>query len=334
MATDFTNKLRRQRRLFTLVLILLWGLIIPFIGFRIVVFSNWVNNMREFSSDELLIYDDIFLALALVASILISILWLMFRDVSRSLNDSTAAIEQEHRSALREEQEKIRIKRQLTNNINHELKTPICSIIGYLDLILSNDNIDPQTARNFVQKSYDQAERLRRLMMDLSTITRIDEGGEQIGYEDVNITKIVESIVDDTLPQAHHNNIVVENLITQNITINGNHSLVYSIFRNLIDNAISYSGGRQIFVELMRSNPTEFSFRVRDNGIGVDEQHLPYLFERFYRVDTGRSRKLGGTGLGLSIVKNAVLFHGGSIIAQLTNQGSLEFIFTLKANNN
>lgn len=331
MAMDFTSKLRRQKRLFTLVLVVLWGLMIPFIGFRIALFTNWVNNIKEFSAEELLIYDNIFLALAFVASILISIIWLIFRAVCRSLSDSATMIEQEHLSALRQEQEKIRIKRQLTNNINHELKTPICSIIGYLDLILSNENLDNETTRNFAQKSYDQAERLRRLMVDLSTITRIDEGCEQIGLESVNITKIVEEIVDDTLPQAHNNNIVVDNRITQNITINGNQSLVYSIFRNLIDNAINYSGGRRVVVEQMRSNPTEFSFRVRDNGIGVDEQHLPYLFERFYRVDAGRSRKLGGTGLGLSIVKNAVLFHGGSIIAKLTSQGSLEFLFTLKA---
>ncbi|MFR9650430.1 MAG: ATP-binding protein [Rikenellaceae bacterium] len=333
MATDFTNKIRRQSRLFTFVLILLWGLVIPFIGFRVILSTGIGDNIAWLSSDELVLYDNIFIFIALIVTLLTSFIWLMFRRLCRSLNESAERIEREQLSALREEQEKIRIKRHLTNNINHELKTPICSIIGYLDLILTNENLDIQNTRNFVKKSFDQAERLRQLMLDLSTITRIDEGGDQIGCESVNITQIVESIVDDTLPQAHNNNIVVENRISQNISINGNHSLVYSIFRNLVDNAISYSGGRHVFIELMRSNPTEFSFRVRDNGIGIDAVHLPYLFERFYRVDTGRSRKLGGTGLGLSIVKNAVLFHGGSIIAQLTNQGSLEFIFTLKVNS-
>lgn len=333
MATDFTNKIRRQSRLFTFVLILLWGLVIPFIGFRVILSTGIGDNIAWLSSDELVLYDNIFIFIALIVTLLTSFIWLMFRRLCRSLNESAERIEREQLSALREEQEKTRIKRQLTNNINHELKTPICSIIGYLDLILTNENLDIQNTRNFVKKSFDQAERLRQLMLDLSTITRIDEGGDQIGCESVNITQIVESIVDDTLPQAHNNNIVVENRISQNISINGNHSLVYSIFRNLVDNAISYSGGRHVFIELMRSNPTEFSFRVRDNGIGIDAVHLPYLFERFYRVDTGRSRKLGGTGLGLSIVKNAVLFHGGSIIAQLTNQGSLEFIFTLKVNS-
>ncbi len=330
MDMDFTSKLRRQRRLFTIVLVLLWGSIIPFIIFRAVVFSQARGDFETFTQEDLIHYDNIFLVLALVVSILVSVIWFIFRRLYSSLSETVMMVEHEHKVALREEQEKIRIKRQLTNNINHELKTPICSIMGYLGLIVDNDKLDNASTRAFVEKSYAQAERLRRLMADLSTITRIDEGSEHIECESVNITQMIASIVEDTLPQAQNNNIVVENRITQSISITGNYSLLYSIFRNLIDNSISYSGGRQVFVELMKSNPTEFSFKVRDNGIGVDERHLPYLFERFYRVDTGRSRKLGGTGLGLSIVKNAVLFHGGSIIAQLTSQGSLEFLFTLK----
>ena len=295
-------------------------------------FSRIANGF-DYTPEELVRYDNVFLIIAFIATILISVIGFMFMRVYKSLHESIDAIEREHEMALREEQEKIRIKRQLTNNINHELKTPICSIMGYLDLIINNDKLDQTTIRTFVQKSYDQAERLRRLMADLSTITRIDEGSSKIELEHVNITKMIASIIDDTLPQAVNNNIEVVNRVSQNISMNGNYMLLYSIFRNLIDNAISYSGGRQVTVELLKSNPTEYNFKIRDNGIGVDERHLPYLFERFYRVDTGRSRKLGGTGLGLSIVKNAVLFHGGSIIAQLTQQGSLEFVFTLKTDS-
>ncbi len=329
MGTVFTSRLRRQGRLFIIVLVLLWGLILPFIGFRIAAYTRISDGYL--SQIEILRLDNIFIGLALFATLLISVIGLLFRRLYKSLLESADVIEREHKVALREEQEKIRIKRQLTNNINHELKTPICSIMGYLDLIINNDKLDQNNIRVFVQKSYEQADRLRRLMADLSTITRIDEGSTKIEVEQVNITKMIATIVDDTLPQATNNNIVVVNRVSQSISMMGNYMLLYSIFRNLVDNAISYSGGRQVSIELLRSNPTEFSFRVQDNGIGVEERHLPYLFERFYRVDTGRSRKLGGTGLGLSIVKNAVLFHGGSIIAQLTSKGSLEFLFTLKA---
>ncbi|MCD7710954.1 MAG: HAMP domain-containing histidine kinase, partial [Porphyromonadaceae bacterium] len=110
----------------------------------------------------------------------------------------------------------------------------------------------------------------------------------------------------------------------------GNASLLDSIFRNLIENAIAYSGGRDIFIRLVEETPEAYAISFADNGIGVEEEHLPHIFERFYRIDSGRSRKLGGTGLGLSIVKNAVLFHGGTIEARNRYEGGLEFFFTLK----
>ncbi len=126
------------------------------------------------------------------------------------------------------------------------------------------------------------------------------------------------------------NNIEVINRMTEDVEICGNQMLLYSIFCNLIDNAIAYSGGRRVFVDLVNVDDTHYHFLVRDNGIGVESRHLTHLFERFYRVDKGRSRKAGGTGLGLSIVKNAVLFHGGQIEARAARGGGLEFYFSLK----
>ena len=110
----------------------------------------------------------------------------------------------------------------------------------------------------------------------------------------------------------------------------GNPSLLASVFRNLADNAAAYSGGRDIFIRLAEDTPEECTVLFADNGIGVDEEHLPHLFERFYRVDKGRSRKLGGTGLGLAIVRNAVAFHGGTISVRNRDEGGLEFRFTLR----
>ena len=106
--------------------------------------------------------------------------------------------------------------------------------------------------------------------------------------------------------------------------------MVYSIFRNLIDNSISYAGrGTTIFINCFRSDEKFLYISFSDNGVGVDDKYLNRLFERFYRIDKGRSRKLGGTGLGLSIVKNAVVLHGGSISVKNRVEGGLEFIFTL-----
>ena len=122
----------------------------------------------------------------------------------------------------------------------------------------------------------------------------------------------------------------LNNYLPQDIIIHGNPSLIYSIFHNLIDNAINYAGeGTNIN---LCAEPADdcWLFRISDNGIGVAPEHLPRIFERFYRIDKGRSRSLGGTGLGLAIVKNAVLLHGGTITAQNIATGGLQFEFTLK----
>ncbi|MFR9552921.1 MAG: HAMP domain-containing sensor histidine kinase [Rikenellaceae bacterium] len=284
----------------------------------------------EVSLAEVFSVSNIFLAIAIVISILISVIGYITARLYYHLKQAAVDLEREHTLKEREEQEKIRIKRQLTNNINHELKTPICSILGYLDMIINNPNLTHEQIISFSTKSYDQAERLRHLMSDLSTITRIDEAGVMIEREDVDVSRMVEDLIDDVCPQALQQSISVVNALPEGVVVCGNSSLLYSIFRNLVDNAIAYSGGRKVWVELLHSTHDIHYFVVRDNGIGIEEKHLEYIFERFYRVDKGRSRKMGGTGLGLSIVKNAVLFHGGAIEARLSPKGGVEFHFSLK----
>lgn len=270
-----------------------------------------------------------FLIVAIVISLLISVIGYITSRLYYNLDVTTKERDREHETARREEQDKLRLKRQLTNNINHELKTPICSILGYMEMILNNDKLSEEQCRMFVSKSYAQAERLRHLMMDLSTITRIDEAGNMIDREKINLTTLIQDVKDDVVPQLEKQNITIKTNISKELYIDGNQSLLYSVFRNLVDNAIAYSGGRNIWIDLVAVDSEKYYFSLRDNGIGIDEKHLPYIFERFYRVDKGRSRKMGGTGLGLSIVKNAILFHSGTIEARLEELGGLEFRFSL-----
>lgn len=117
------------------------------------------------------------------------------------------------------------------------------------------------------------------------------------------------------------------------VTIYGNTSLIGSIFSNLTDNAIAYSEGKNIYLTLLENTDEQCSIRFEDDGKGVSTNHLPHLFERFYRVDKGRSRQRGGTGLGLAIVKHAVQFHGGIITIMNRPNGGLRFDFTLRKSN-
>lgn len=230
-----------------------------------------------------------------------------------------------------QEEERARLKRQLTQNVAHELKTPVSSIQGYLETIISNPNISQENLRTFLERSYAQSNRLTLLLRDISVLTRMDEAPEMVEKETVNLSRIVENILNEVALGLEEKQIRVVNLLPQDLIITGSSSLLYSIFRNLTDNAIAYAGiGVQITINCFREDEKFYYFSFADTGVGVPEEHLNRLFERFYRVDKGRSRKLGGTGLGLAIVKNAVLFHGGTIFAKNAPTGGLEFVFTLQ----
>ena len=245
---------------------------------------------------------------------------IIFQDMSFeiSINDVTM------------EEEQIRLKRQLTQNIAHELKTPVSSIQGYLETIVNNDHIPHDKMNVFLERCYAQSNRLSRLLRDISVLTRMDEAANMIDMEKVDISVLVTNIVNEVSLELEEKQITVVNSLKKDIQIRGNYSLLYSIFRNLMDNAIAYAGTNiQININCFREDENFYYFSFADTGVGVSPEHLNRLFERFYRVDKGRSRKLGGTGLGLAIVKNAVIIHGGSISAKNNQGGGLEFVFTL-----
>ena len=229
-----------------------------------------------------------------------------------------------------QEEEQIRLKRQLTQNIAHELKTPVSSIQGYLETIVSNENLPREKMTLFLERCYAQSNRLARLLRDISVLTRMDEAANMIDMEKVDISVLVANIVNEVSLELEEKHITVVNSLRPRIQLKGNYSLLYSIFRNLMDNAIAYAGTNiRINISCFREDENYYYFSFADTGVGVAPEHLNRLFERFYRIDKGRSRKLGGTGLGLAIVKNAVLIHGGTISAKNNQGGGLEFVFTL-----
>ena len=236
------------------------------------------------------------------------------------------------------EEEKVRIKRQLTQNAAHELKTPAASIHGYLESIIDNPDMPEDKKKHFLERCFAQSERMNKLLLDMSALTKLDEIDDdrseaRQAYRPVDVLQIIQSALDDTALQLQEKGIAPSLQLPQHVEVLGDQSLIYSIFRNLIDNAIAYATGASLLsitcTELEKEGRHFYEFIVSDNGQGVEAQHLTHLFERFYRVDKGRSRKLGGTGLGLAIVKNAVVAHGGQATALSTPGGGLTIRFTL-----
>ncbi|MBR5827745.1 MAG: GHKL domain-containing protein [Paludibacteraceae bacterium] len=232
-----------------------------------------------------------------------------------------------HKRKLRQAREQQR--QILTENISHELKTPVASIRGALETILMHPDMPEEQRLQFLERAYHQAGRLSNLVEDISTINKLDAQSDFYNRLEVDVYTIVENVVADLTLRATQLGATITHNIPKHLIISGNYTLLYSIFHNIVDNALNYVENAKIHINCTNQDPANIYFSIADNGTGVSIEALPHLFERFYRVDKGRSRKAGGTGLGLSIVKHAVLFHGGSISAHNLPDGGLEFEFSL-----
>lgn len=239
--------------------------------------------------------------------------------------------DRQQREALRQQQEKDRIKRQLTNNINHELKTPVASIQICLETLMANPDISEDVRNDLVQRSNQHCQRLIRLLGDVAQITRMEQGPQHLVRQRVSISAILDEIQGEMVlrPDGQRMNMHMT-VPTENTDIYGSETMLTSIFRNLTDNALAYSGGTDIYISVENINDDTVSVIFEDNGTGIEARHLPHIFERFYRIDLGRSRRMGGTGLGLAIVKHAVELHGGVIYAENVMPHGLRFRFTLR----
>lgn len=221
-------------------------------------------------------------------------------------------------------------RRQLTQNISHELKTPVASILGFTETILDNPELDEQQKTEFVERTHRQAQRLSHLLADISTLNRMDYASQQLQHEQVDLSQLVQEIVRESWQAISDRSITVNTDLPEHILVKGNPQLLYGIFRNLMDNALNYAGTGVVVSITANEQARQWRFTFSDTGRGIAAEHLPHIFERFYRIDKGRSRSMGGTGLGLAIVKNAVIHHGGTIQALVNQAGGLTVEFTLR----
>ncbi|MBR4980375.1 MAG: hypothetical protein IKY05_02620, partial [Bacteroidales bacterium] len=235
-------------------------------------------------------------------------------------------------------------KQQMSHNIAHELKTPLTGIKAYLETIMQSEDMPEDQIRKFVGKAYTQTLRLTDLVSEVSTLNKLDESselkkGDESVYqiEEVNIKKLLQEIIGEIGYKLEKNNVKFSPRISSQLKINGSYTLIYSLFKNLIDNSIEH-GGKDIEITLVAGidqvsgeGGYKINFTYTDTGQGVPPEALERIFERFYRVEEGRTRKTGGSGLGLAIVKNAVAFHKGTIKASLRPGGGIIFKFSLSS---
>ena len=223
------------------------------------------------------------------------------------------------------------LKQQMSHNISHELRTPVSSIRGFLETLITCENLSVERRQDFLQRALLQVERLSDLIRDVALISKIEEAAATLPRENVDLRLLVSETIEELQSDLDKQDMSVVVDISEDTTICGNYSLLHSIFRNLLENSVRYAGqGTRVEISCYKKNADFLFFRYFNNGEQIPEEHLPRLFERFYRITEGRTRDCGGTGLGLSIVKNAVGFHSGDIIVKnLLDQG-VEFLFTLK----
>lgn len=275
--------------------------------------------------------------LVLVVAILVLYIRLMRKNMRlRQMADEANRLRCEAEAAWQRNRQ---LKQEMTSNIAHELKTPVSSIRGYLEILLGDKPVDDERRRHYLQRSYSQTLRLSDLIQDVSIINKLEESADLFPRTTVDANGVVAEAISDLTDKAVLHSITIYNNLPS-MPLTGNHELLYSIFRNLVENSIAYAGDNiSIVIETYKETSSHYFIHYYDTGKGVADEYLSRLFDRFVRIDEGRSRQNGGTGLGLSIVKHAVLFHGGEIYAKNRRSGvgladnsasGLEYFFSLK----
>jgi two-component system, OmpR family, phosphate regulon sensor histidine kinase PhoR len=222
------------------------------------------------------------------------------------------------------------IRRDFVANVSHELKTPVTSIQGYVETLLDGAMNDEQQREKFLKIVAKHTERLHAILEDLLTLARVEQEGEKSvgGLARGPLRSVLESAIADCGVKSEEKKMQVELTCPAELAVAMNASLMEQAVVNLIENAIAYSPPGQSIEVFGLAGPSEVEIRVRDHGCGISREHLPRIFERFYRVDKSRSRESGGTGLGLAIVKHIVQVHGGRVTAEsVPGEGSTFSIF-------
>ncbi len=247
-----------------------------------------------------------------------------FADMAENLNNMV----EELRQLMDRERESERTKNELITNVAHDLRTPLTSIIGYLELLSGPVKLNEEMQKKYLDITYKKSKRLQKLIEDLFGFTKLNYGKISMKVSKVDIVKLLSQMLEEFYPNFMEKNLAYElqsNVTAKVITADGN--LLARLFDNLINNAIKYgSEGKKIIVKVDATD-TVVTVSVTNFGCVIPKEELPLLFEKFYRVEQSRSVNTGGTGLGLAIAKNIVDMHGGTIGVTSDLNGT---VFTVK----
>ncbi len=224
---------------------------------------------------------------------------------------------------MENERKSERIKNNLITNVAHDLRTPLTSVIGYLDLIVKNPDLEQETKERYMEIAYDKSLRLQKLIEDLFSYTKVSQGEVEPKLEPLNVIKFIEQMIDEFYPSFQEAGLEYEFLTNHNnIVVMADGDMLARAFSNLISNAVKYGrDGKNIRIHVNQKD--EFvSIAIINYGKVIPKKDLEYIFERFYRVENSRSEKTGGTGIGLAIAKRIILMHGGTIKADSGMEGT------------
>lgn len=236
-----------------------------------------------------------------------------------------------YRDRIHAEQEKILHERQIGMSVSHELKTPVGIIKGYLDTILESKDMPEELKHKFLVRAKENTDRLSILINDLSMVMRLQDKNSVHNTTIINFHKLAAQLAEDIKHGQVTGKMEFEYRIPDKCLVVGHESLLTNALLNLIYNSAKHSGGSKMFLRWIKEEGDFHTFTFSDNGMGVENEHLGRLFDLFYRVDSGRTRKTGGSGLGLPMVRRVITAMGGEITVQNGSDGGLQFTFKLPA---
>ena len=223
-----------------------------------------------------------------------------------------------------------KVRQDFVANVSHELRTPVSTIRGYAETLLEGALEDKAHAREFLRIIYDDAGRLTKLINDLLDLSRIESGKMKLALEECSLEAVVDKVLTGMDKEARKNSVTLKKEVPPRLSkIRIDEAAIAQVLLNLVENAVKYNNAGGGVTIGARETPRSIEVSVSDTGIGIPQEDIPRIFERFYRVDKARSRDRGGTGLGLSIVKHIIQSHHGEVFVESRLDGGSTFRFTL-----